>query len=407
MYPDLQKELATYERRTPKSAEAHKKNLKRIPLGVASNYRHYDPWPIFVKEASGSKFRDLDGNEYIDHNLTFGALMAGHCHPAVMKAVEKRLSTGTMFGMPHDMEWELAEEICNRFPVEMVRFGNSGTEATMHAIRLARAATGRDKIVKFEGAYHGLHDSALVSVKPHAPDFGEIDNPISVPGGLGVPKSAVANVLIATFNDLATVERRFKENPGEIAAIILEPILMNVGICMPRTRLPARSARDRHKERRAPDLRRSEDRRETGLGRRQRIFQRSSRHDLPRQIDWWRLAAGRVRRQQVCDGPHLATQGLPRRHVQYESGFDGRRPRNVPRSAHARELCSRRQARQKAGGRISQDHRESRLASLHRASRRQWCADVLSRRKFATTATGRRSISTSGATTGSPWSTAE
>jgi len=115
----------------------------------------------------------------------------------------------------------------------MCRFGNSGTEATMHAIRLARAATGRDKIVKFEGAYHGLHDSALVSVKPHAPDFGDINAPTSVPGGLGVPKSAVANVLIATFNDLATVERRFKENPGEIAAIILEPILMNVGLCMP------------------------------------------------------------------------------------------------------------------------------------------------------------------------------
>jgi glutamate-1-semialdehyde 2,1-aminomutase len=131
------------------------------------------------------------------------------------------------------MEWELAEEICERFPFEMCRFGNSGTEATMHAIRLARAATGRDKIVKFEGAYHGLHDSALVSVKPHAPDYGDIHAPTSVPGGLGVPKSAVANVLAATFNDLATVERRFKENPGEIAAIILEPILMNVGLCMP------------------------------------------------------------------------------------------------------------------------------------------------------------------------------
>src|SRR5208282_5334225 len=111
-------------------------------------------------------------------------------------------------------------------------FGNSGTEATMHAIRLARAATGRDKIIKFEGAYHGLHDSALVSVKPHAPEYGDIDDPTPVPGGLGVPKSAVANVKIATFNDLATVERRFKENPGEIAAIILEPILMNVGLCM-------------------------------------------------------------------------------------------------------------------------------------------------------------------------------
>ncbi len=233
MYPDLLKELNTFERRTQKSAEAHKKNLKRIPLGVASNYRAYDPWPIFVKEASGSKFRDLDGNEYIDHNLTFGALMAGHCHPAVMKAVEKRLSTGTMFGMPHEMEWELAEEICNRFPVEMCRFGSSGTEATMHAIRLARAATARDKIVKFEGAYHGLHDSALVSVKPPAADYGDIHSPTAVTGGLGVPKSAIANVLVATFNDLATVERRFKENPAEIAAIILEPILMNVGICMP------------------------------------------------------------------------------------------------------------------------------------------------------------------------------
>ena len=114
--------------------------------------------------------------------------MAGHCHPAVMKAVDARLTTGTMFGMPHDMEWELAEEICNRFPVEMVRFGNSGTEATMHAIRLARAATGRDKILKFEGGYHGLHDTALVSVKPHAPDFGDVNAPTSVPGGLGVPE---------------------------------------------------------------------------------------------------------------------------------------------------------------------------------------------------------------------------
>ena len=235
MYPALQKELDTFERRTPKSAESHKKNLKRIPLGVASNYRAYDPYPIFVKEGSGSHFRDLDGNDYIDHNLCFGALMAGHCHPAVMKAVQGRLSTGTMFGMPHDMEWELAEEICNRFPVEMVRFGSSGTEATMHAVRLARAATGRDKVLKFEGGYHGLHDAALVSVKPHPPgdDMGAIKNPKPVSGGAGVPKASLDNVKIATFNDLETVERRFRENPNEIAAIILEPIMMNVGLCMP------------------------------------------------------------------------------------------------------------------------------------------------------------------------------
>src|SRR5271167_29608 len=235
MHEQLRDEVSIFEKRTPKSAEAHKHNLQRLPLGVASNYRAYDPYPIFVKEAQGSRFRDLDGNEYIDHNLCFGALMAGHCHPAVMKAVEKRLTTGTMFGMPHDMEWQLAEEICERFPVEMVRFGSSGTEATMHSIRLARAATGRDKIIKFEGGYHGLHDAALVSVKPHPPadDLGDIKNPKAVSGGAGVPKASLANVPIATFNDLETVERRFKENPNEIAAVILEPIMMNVGLCMP------------------------------------------------------------------------------------------------------------------------------------------------------------------------------
>jgi glutamate-1-semialdehyde 2,1-aminomutase len=132
------------------------------------------------------------------------------------------------------MEWELAELICERFPIEMVRFGNSGTEVTMHAVRLARAATGRDKIVKFEGGYHGLHDNALVSVKPHSPEeYGDIHAPTSAPAGLGVPKSTLDNVLIATFNDLESVELRFKQHPGEIAAIILEPIMMNVGLCMP------------------------------------------------------------------------------------------------------------------------------------------------------------------------------
>ena len=233
MYPELQKEIATYERRTPKSAESHKRNLKRIPLGVASNYRAYDPYPIFVKEGQGSHFRDLDGNDYIDHNLCFGANIAGHCHPAVMKAMTGCSTTGTIFGMPHDMEWQLAEEICDRFPVEMIRFGSTGTEATMHAIRLARAATGRDKIIKFEGAYHGAHDSLLVSVKPHAPEFGNVGAPDPVPSGLGVPKAATNNVAVATFNDLDSVALRFRQSSGEIAAVIVEPIMMNLGLCMP------------------------------------------------------------------------------------------------------------------------------------------------------------------------------
>ena len=233
MQEALQKELALYEERTPKSAEAHKKAQKRIPLGVASNYRAYDPYPIFVAEGHGSKIVDIDGNEYLDHNLCFGTLMAGHGHPAVVKAIQWALQNGTTFGMPHDMEAELAEEICARYPVEMVRFGSSGTEATMHACRIARAATSRNIIMRFEGGYHGLHDTALVSVKPKEEDFGDINAPNSVPSGLGVIQPVLDNVTVATFNNLASVENRFKQFPGQIAAIILEPIMMNVGICMP------------------------------------------------------------------------------------------------------------------------------------------------------------------------------
>ena len=334
MHDQLRNEIAIFEKRTPKSAEAHKHNLQRLPLGVASNYRAYDPYPIFVKEAKGSKFRDLDGNEYIDHNLCFGALMAGHCHPAVMKAVEKRLTTGTMFGMPHDMEWELAEEICARFPVEMVRFGNSGTEATMHSVRLARAATGRDRIIKFEGGYHGLHDAALVSVKPHADEVGDFNAPNSVPGGLGVPKASIANVPIASFNDLDSVEHRFKQYPGEIAAVILEPIMMNVGLCMPEAGLPRRSAHTLRQVRRTADLRRGKDRRQAELGRRLRILRREARHDLSRQVHRRRLPAGRLRRVENGHGPHLAAQGLSRRNLQHQPGLDGRRTGNLPRRPH-------------------------------------------------------------------------
>ena len=127
MYPALQQEIETYEKRTPQSREAHYRAVARVPLGVASNYRYYPPYPLFVREGHGSRITDVDGNQYIDHNLCYGALMAGHCHPAVMLAVEERLRIGTLFGMPHGMELELAEEICARYPVEMVLFGNSGS----------------------------------------------------------------------------------------------------------------------------------------------------------------------------------------------------------------------------------------------------------------------------------------
>jgi len=143
------------------------------------------------------------------------------------------LVTGTLYGMPHTLEYDLAEEICQRFPVEQVRFGSSGTEVTMHAIRIARGFTGRDKIIKMEGGYHGVHDSVLVSMKPKLELVGDPHRPNQVPASGGVPMDTVKNTLVAQFNDLDAINGLFKENPGQIAAIILEPIMMNIGICMP------------------------------------------------------------------------------------------------------------------------------------------------------------------------------
>lgn len=233
MYPELKKELEVYERRTAKSRAAFHKAQPWMPLGVSSNFRSYEPYPMFIAEAQGARVRDLDGNEYIDFNLCFGALMAGHSHPVVVRAVEQQLKKGTMYGMPHEMERELAEEICARYPVENVRFSNSGTEATMHAIRLARGYTGREKIIKFEGCYHGVHDAAMVSVKPKAGQWGSASAPNQVPASAGIPQGAVEATLVATFNDLASVERLFEKHPKQVAALILEPVPMNIGICMP------------------------------------------------------------------------------------------------------------------------------------------------------------------------------
>jgi glutamate-1-semialdehyde 2,1-aminomutase len=233
MHEGLREEIQTFERRTPRSRAAHERAVRSLPLGVGSNFRIYEPYPIFVRDGLGARLHDLDGNEYLDFNLCFGALMAGHCHPAIVRAVEGRLKTGTMFGMPHELEAELAEEICSRFPVEQVRFGNSGTEVTMHAIRLARGVTGRDRIIKTEGGYHGVHDSVMVSVKPKADQFGDPEAPVQVPSSAGVPAATVRNTLVAPFNSLAAVERLFRQNPNQVEALIAEPIMMNVGMCMP------------------------------------------------------------------------------------------------------------------------------------------------------------------------------
>lgn len=230
---NLERELETFKGRTRKSLEALNRASEVLPLGCGSNFRAYPPHPVFADHARGGRLWDVDGNEYIDFGLCFGALMAGHCHPKVVAAIESRLERGTMWGMPDELSEELAREICSRFPVEKVRFANSGTEATMHAVRLARAHTGRSRIIKFEGCYHGVHDAALVSFKPSLELAGDATHPIPVPASEGIPQAVIDNTLPASFNDLDSVERLLKENSREVAAIILEPIMMNIGIAMP------------------------------------------------------------------------------------------------------------------------------------------------------------------------------
>jgi len=227
-------ELVRYGAQTKKSHEMYQRAEKILPLGVSSNFRTYDPYPIYIQRAEGSKMWDVDGREYTDFSMCFGALMVGHSHPTMVKAIAQAAGEGTLYGMPHDREVRAAELIGERFKLEQVRFTNSGSESTMHALRVARVFTGRDKVLKFEGAYHGGHDTALVSVKPPKAKLGSARRPKSLAVGHGIPEGTVKNTLVAQWNDIESVREVLQRNDNEVAALILEPVMMNIGVLAPR-----------------------------------------------------------------------------------------------------------------------------------------------------------------------------
>jgi glutamate-1-semialdehyde 2,1-aminomutase len=227
-------ELDRYRSQTKKSVEMYARAERVLPLGVSSNFRTYEPYPIYIQRAEGSKMWDVDGREYTDFSMCFGALMVGHSHPLMVKAITGAAGQGTLYGMPHDREVRAAELICERFSLEQMRFTNSGSESTMHAIRLARTYTGRDKVLKFEGAYHGGHDSVLVSVKPPKAKVGSARHPKSLPVGQGIPSLTVENTVVAQWNDGGSVRDLLQKHENQVAALIIEPILMNVGVMGPR-----------------------------------------------------------------------------------------------------------------------------------------------------------------------------
>ncbi|UTB31718.1 MAG: glutamate-1-semialdehyde 2,1-aminomutase [Methanobacterium sp. ERen5] len=208
------------------SKQLFEESKKFLPGGVDSPVRAIKPYPFFAEKAEGSKLTDVDGNSYIDYCLAYGPMVLGHSNPQVVSEVEKQLIKGSAYGVPTEKEIKLAKMVVNRVPcADMVRFVNSGTEATMSAIRLARAAKSKNKIIKFEGAYHGAHDYVLV--KSGSGAAGLPDSP-------GVPEETTRNTLLIPFNSEEAVIEIIKKNKDSIAAIIIEPIMGNVGLIPPK-----------------------------------------------------------------------------------------------------------------------------------------------------------------------------
>ncbi|HJQ69263.1 MAG TPA: glutamate-1-semialdehyde 2,1-aminomutase [Blastocatellia bacterium] len=216
---------------TTKSAELFQRARRVIPGGVNSPVRAFRAVggePLFIKDAAGPNIADADGNTYIDYVCSWGPAILGHAHPAVTEAIQKAASHGTSYGAPTEIEIELAQEIIAAFPsIERVRLTSSGTEAAMSAIRLARGATGRDRIVKFEGCYHGHSDSLLVKAGSGLATF-------ATPDSAGVPEDFARNTIVLPFNDTEALRRTFEEQGDEIACLIIEPVAGNMGCVAPR-----------------------------------------------------------------------------------------------------------------------------------------------------------------------------
>ncbi len=203
-----------YASKTKKSKTLHERAKKVLPAGVSYGIRYFEPYPFYTAEAQGSKLYDVDGNEYVDFWLGHTALILGHSPPAVMEAVKKQLGKGTHYGTAHELEIELAEQVVKMVPnAEMVRFTNSGTEANMYAVRLSRAYTGKNKIAKFEGGWHGGYDALHMGVK----------HPFDIPESAGLTKGALQDTILLPFNNLEEVEKRLKNE--KVASIIVEPVL--------------------------------------------------------------------------------------------------------------------------------------------------------------------------------------
>ncbi len=231
-----EREQRRFNERTPKSGEMFDRARRSMVNGVPSSYQVRDPWPIYLEEGRGSRVWDVDGNEYIDFHNGFGSMVQGHAHPAIVEAVQKQVARGTHFAAPTEDAMVVSELLAERFGLPQWRYVNSGSEATMDAIRIARAKTGRDTIVKVFGSYHGHHDYVMVSIGIPFDEIGDPDNYASLPYGAGIPKAVSDMTIPVPFNDAAVMERRIQRLFDEgrpPACVIMEAAMMNLGVILP------------------------------------------------------------------------------------------------------------------------------------------------------------------------------
>ncbi|WP_292469036.1 glutamate-1-semialdehyde 2,1-aminomutase [Methanolobus sp.] len=211
-----------------KSRDLYNKARTLLPGGVSSPVRAIKPYPFYTESASGSKIKDIDGNEYIDYCLAYGPNILGHANPTIKQAIISQLEKGWLYGTPTELEVNLAEKIAGLYPsIDMLRFVSTGTEATMSALRAARGFTGKNKFIKIEGGFHGAHDAVLVKAGSGATTLGK-------PDSLGIPEDFTKNTLQVPFNDIEALTQVIENNQDDLAALIMEPVMGNIGPVLPK-----------------------------------------------------------------------------------------------------------------------------------------------------------------------------
>ncbi|ONI37934.1 glutamate-1-semialdehyde 2,1-aminomutase [Candidatus Epulonipiscium fishelsonii] len=223
---NLEELIKEYKDFTPTSSKLHKQAMTVLPGGVSANIKYFAPYPIFMKSAKGAYLTDVDDNDYIDYLGSYGPLILGHCNPIIEETMKEQFEKGILYGTPSEVEYEFAKKIQQFYPsIEMLRYTNSGTEATLLSLRLAYAFTNKFKIGKFEGHYHGGYNQVLISVNPPVSEAGDIKSPKAIPETKGLEPYQTENTIVLPFNDLQACTKILEEHQDEMAAVIMEPIL--------------------------------------------------------------------------------------------------------------------------------------------------------------------------------------